>query len=180
LEHSQGMNPRVCFSFCLATCFVFLAAARGAHAQAAQNTLVAGVGLVQYDLNGVGNAAGVTIRGTRALTNHLAVEGSVPMAWPMESFGRSRLFAPEAHLQYHWLAGPFRPYAGGGAGFAWRDKGALVPSEVNLTLSVAGGTRFDVNDRFALLGELRLRGIERDFAASTAEWIGGVSWRIGQ
>ena len=173
------MNPRLFSVVCL-TCFVFLAAARGAHAQAAQNTLVAGVGVVQYDLNGVGNAAGVTIRGTRALTNHLAVEGSVPMTWPSETFGRTRLVAPEAHLQYHWLVGSFRPYAGGGAGFAWRDRGAFVGDELNLTLSAAGGTRFDITDRVALLGELRLRGIERDFAASTAEWMGGISWRLGQ
>jgi hypothetical protein len=160
--------------------FVSFSTARAAHAQAAQDTLVAGLGVVQYDLNGVGNAVGMTIRGTRALTNNLAIEGSLPVAWPMESFGRSRLFAPEAHLQYHWLAGPFRPYAGGGAGFAWRDKGAFAPNEVNFTVSMAGGTRFDITDRFALLGELRLRGIERDFAASTAEWMGGISWRLGR
>ena len=170
------MNPRV---FSLAG-LVFLAAAGGAHAQTAQNTLVAGVGVVQYDLNGVGNTAGITVRGTRALTNHLALEGSLPVAWPTETFGRTRLFAPEAHLQYHWLAGPFRPYAGGGGGFAWRDKGSFVADELNLTLSVAGGTRFDITDRVALLGELRLRGVERDFAASTAEWMGGISWRFGQ
>jgi hypothetical protein len=173
------MTVRVFSSVCL-VCFVFLAAARGAHAQAAQNTLGAGVGVVQYDLNGVGNAAGLTVRGTRALTNHLAVEGSLPVAWPRETFGRTRLFAPEAHLQYHWLAGSFRPYAGGGAGFAWRDRGAFAADELNLTLSVAGGTRFDLTERVALLGELRLRGIERDFAASTAEWMGGVSWRLGR
>jgi hypothetical protein len=45
---------------------------------------------------------------------------------------------------------------------------------------VAGGTRFDITDGVALLGELRLHGIERDFAASTAEWMAGVSWRLGQ
>ena len=43
--------------------------------------------------------------------------------------------------------------------------------------SVAGGTRFDVTERLALLGELRLRGIERDFAGSTADFMGGLSWR---
>jgi hypothetical protein len=173
------MSLRVFSSVCLAL-FLAFCSTRGAHAQAAQNTLVAGVGVVQYDLNGVGNAAGMTIRGTRALTNHLAVEGSFPVAWPTQTFGESKLFAPEAHLQYHWLAGRFRPYAGGGAGLAWTDAGAFGRSDVNLTLSTAGGTRFDITDRVALLGELRLRGIERDFAGSTAEWMGGISWRIGQ
>jgi hypothetical protein len=174
------MSRRVFTSVCLALSFAVLSIPRAAHAQAAQNTLVAGVGVVQYDLNGVGNAAGMTIRGTRALTNHLAIEGSLPVAWPMQSFGRTRLFAPEAHLQYHWFVGRFRPYAGGGGGVSWTDRGVFGTSDANLTLSVAGGTRFDITDRVALLGELRLRGIKRDFAASTAEWMGGISWRLGQ
>jgi hypothetical protein len=173
------MKSRV-FSVCLLLLFVLLSTARMAHAQAAQTTLVAGVGVVQFDLNGVGNAAGMTVRGARALTNHLAVEGSMPVAWPMQTFGRSKLFAPEAHLQYHWRAGRFRPYAGGGGGLSWTDAGVLGTSDVNLTLSVAGGTRFDITDRIALLGELRLRGIKRNFAASTAEWMSGLSWRLGR
>src|SRR5688572_7413985 len=80
-----------------------------------------GIGVVQYDLVGVGNAVGTTIRSTRALTNHLTVEGSLPLAWPVESFGRTRLSSPEAHLQYHWRVGSFRPYAGGGGGVPPRD-----------------------------------------------------------
>jgi hypothetical protein len=90
------------------------------------------------------------------------------------------LFSPEVHLQYHWRVGAFRPYAGGGGGFSWTDAGAFGTSDANLTLSAAGGTRFDLTDRVALLGELRLRGIKRDFAGSTAEWMGGVSWRLGR
>jgi Outer membrane protein beta-barrel domain len=177
---ARVMSLRGCFLICLAIGVVLAGTARDAHAQAAQNTVVAGIGVVQYDLNGVGNAVGITIRGTRAVTEHLAIEASLPVSWPTQTFGDSRLFAPEAHLQYHWLAGRFRPYAGGGAGFAWTDAGALATSDVNLTLSMAGGTRFEVTDRFALLAELRLRGIERDFAGSTAEWLGGVSWRLGR
>ena len=174
------MSPQVVTSVWVALLFGLLATPSTARAQAAQNTLVAGVGLVQYDLVGVGNAVGMTLRGTRALTNHLAVEGSLPVAWPVESVGRTRLSSPEAHLQYHWRVGSFRPYAGGGGGVSWRDAGALGRSEVNLTLSAAGGTRFDITDRIALLGELRLRGIKRNFAASTAEWMGGISWRLGR
>jgi outer membrane protein W len=98
----------------------------------------------------------------------------------MQDFGKSKLFAPEAQLQYHWLAGSFRPYIGGGGGFAWADRGFFGNSDVNLTLSLAGGTRLDITDRVAVLGELRLRGIERDFAGSTAEWMGGISWRLGR
>lgn len=174
------MSLRVFTSVCLALFLASFLSPRAAHAQPAQNTLMAGFGVVQYDLSGVGDAPGMTIRATRALTNHLAVEGSLPISWPMQNFGASKLFAPEAHLQYHWLVGRFRPYAGGGGGFSWTDRGAFGRSGVNLTLSMAGGARFDLTDRLALLGELRLRGIKRDFAGSTAEWMGGVSWRLGR
>ena len=170
------MAIRVVSSFCLAAALVLFAGTRTAEAQAAQNTLVAGFGAVNFDLSGTGVAPGMTIRATRALTDHLAVEGSFPLSWLTEDFGRSKLFAPEAHLQYHWQAGPFRPYIGGGAGVAWRDRGVFGNSDADLTLSVAGGTRFDLTPRLALLGEMRVRGFETKFVGSTAEWLGGVSW----
>ena len=134
---------------------------------------------MQFDLSGAGTAPGLTIRGARALTNQLAIEGSLPVSWPSQDFGRSKLFAPEAHLQYHWQTGSFRPYVGGGAGLAWTDAGIFGNSDLNLTLSAAVGTKFDLTNRIALLGELRLRGIKHNFAGSTAEWMGGISWRLG-
>jgi outer membrane protein with beta-barrel domain len=169
------MNRRVVRSMCLVTA-LFLAP-KAAHAQAAQNSIVAAVSMTEFDLAGVGTAPGMIIRASRALTGHVAVEGSFQMSWLSEDFGRSKLFAPEAHLQYHWQAGSFRPYVGGGAGIAWRDRGLFGNSEANLTLSVVGGTRFDVTERLGLLGELRLRGIDPDFSGSTADVMGGVSWR---
>jgi hypothetical protein len=162
---------------CVVAACVSFAAPRVAQAQAARNSVVAGFSMVEFDLSGVGTAPGMIIRASRALTPHVAVEGSFPMSWLSEDFGRSMLFAPEAHLQYHWQAGSLRPYVGAGAGVAWRDRGPLGNSEANLTLSVAGGTLFDLTDRLALLGELRLRGIERDFAGSTADFVGGLCWR---
>jgi hypothetical protein len=171
------MNRRVVNSMCLAASLLLLATPKSAHAQAAQNSIVAGFSVMQFDLTGVGTAPGMTIRASRALTNHIAVEGSFPTSWLTEDFGKSKLFAPEAHLQYHWQAGSFRPYVGGGAGIAWRDRGLFGNSDVNLTLSVAGGSRFDVTERLAVLGELRLRGIDRNFAGSTADFMGGLSWR---
>jgi outer membrane protein W len=154
-----------------------LASPSFAQAQAAQNTVAAGMSVMEFDLTGVGTAPGMTLRASRALTDHIAIEGSFPMSWLSEDFGKSKLFAPEVQLQYHWQAGRFRPYVGGGAGIAWRDRGVFGNSDVNLTLSAAGGTRFDVTSRVALLGEVRLRGIERDFAGSTADVMGGISYR---
>ena len=52
-------------------------------------------------------------------------------------------------------------------------------SKNQFTLSAAGGARFDITDRWSMLGELRLRGID-DFAGSTAELLGGVSYRLGR
>ena len=174
---SFAMNRRVVGSVCVAAALFLFAAPKAAHAQAARNSIVAGFSMMEFDLVGVGTAPGMIIRASRALTGNVAVEGSFPMSWLSEDFGKSKLFAPEAHLQYHWQAGSFRPYIGGGAGVAWRDRGLFGNSDANLTLSVAGGTRFDVTERLALIGELRLRGIERDFAGSTADFMGGLSWR---
>jgi hypothetical protein len=164
-------------SLCIAACLAVIGMPKAASAQAASNSIVVGTTMMEFDLAGVGTAPGMTIRASRALTDHLAIEGSFPMSWLSEDVGRSKLFAPEAHLQYHWRVGAFRPYVGGGAGIAWRDRGLFGNSTANLTLSVAGGTRFDVSERIAVLGELRLRGIERDFAGSTADFMGGLSWR---
>jgi hypothetical protein len=172
------MAIRVFSSLGLAVAVLLGVGTATAHAQAAQNTLVAGFGAVNFDLSGTGVAPGMTIRATRALTDHLALEGSFPISWLTEDFGRSRLFAPEAQLQYHWQAGPFRPYVGGGAGVAWRHRGVFGNSDADLTLSVAGGTRFDLTPRVALLGEMRVRGFETRFVGSTAEWLGGVSWNF--
>jgi hypothetical protein len=171
------MNRRLLASLCSAASVLVFTTPTSAHAQAAQNSIVAGFSVMEFDLTGVGTAPGMTIRGSRALTGHLAIEGSFPMSWLSEDFGKSRLFAPEAHLQYHWQAGSFRPYVGGGAGIAWRNRGVFGRSDANLTLSVAGGTRFDLTERLALIGELRLRGIKRNFAGSTADFTSGVSWR---
>jgi hypothetical protein len=48
------------------------------------------------------------------------------------------MIGPEAQLQYHWRAGRFRPYAGGGVGFAY-VKSDFIGSDTDLTLSAACG-----------------------------------------
>src|SRR5262245_46277630 len=109
------MDRRVVSAVCLAAALFLFVAPNVAHAQAAQNSITVGFSMMEFDLAGVGTAPGMIIRASRALNGHVAVEGSFPMSWLNEDFGRSTLFAPEAHLQYHWKAGRFRPYAGGGA-----------------------------------------------------------------
>ena len=76
---------------------------------AARHTIGATVGAVNFDLSGTGTTLGVTVRGARALTPHLAVELSALFARPDLQGGRAVLFTPEAHLQYHWRLGNFAP-----------------------------------------------------------------------
>jgi len=151
-----------------------------AHAQeqtAARNEVGVGVGAMNFDLSGTGNTWGTAVRGTRALTDHVALEAGVSIARPQQTSDRVHFIAPEAQLQYFWKAGRVRPYAGGGVGFTYRDSDVYV-ARVNLGLSTSGGARIDLTNTTALFGELRLRGIGRSFGASTSEWFGGVSWRL--
>jgi outer membrane protein W len=132
---------------------------------------------MNFDLSGVGNTWVAAVRGTRALTDNLALEAGVSIARPQQTFDRIQFIAPEAQLQYFWKAGRVRPYAGGGLGFSYRDSD-LYDARVNLTLAASGGARIDLSNTTATFGELRLRGIGRNFGASTAEWFGGVIWRL--
>jgi hypothetical protein len=68
--------------------------------------------------------------------------------------------------------------AGGGIGLGRQSRDFESVNE--LTLSAAGGARVYVTERVAAIGEFRLRGFEREFAGSTAEWMGGLSFAIGR
>lgn len=132
---------------------------------------------VDFDLSGTGNAPGLTVRTTRHLTDNVNLEIGGLFAKPDQQFGPSTLFAPEAHLQYHWTAGRFFPYAGGGLG------AAMVKSDFHTdwdpTWSGAAGTLVRVTDRFGINGEFRLRLHEWDAAGTTTEFSVGGAWRWG-
>jgi hypothetical protein len=104
----------------------------------------------------------------------LGLNLGVLVARPEEDTGRSTLLVPEAHVHYHWRLGFAQPYAGGGVGWALRFREDDTRS--NLSLAAAGGVRLELQGRVAVLAEFRLRGIEADFAGTTAEWMGGISW----
>jgi hypothetical protein len=145
---------------------------------AARHAFGINTGWVNFDLSGTGNALGVGFRGTRALTNHVALEVNTLLAWPQLQGGRAMLVAPEAHLQYRWRIGRFAPYAGGGIGFAHQSRDFSDVTDV--TFSTAGGMRAYLNDRVALMGELRIRGFGTDFGGSTADVLGGLSFDLGR
>jgi hypothetical protein len=141
-------------------------------------TITALAGPMNFDLSGTGTTLGTSVRVTQALTPHVAVETGLLFARPVLQDGnRATLFTPEVHLQYHWRLGNVAPYAGGGVGFTHRSREGF--GVTNLALSTAGGARYYVNDATAIVGEFRLRGVHHDFAGSTAEWLGGVSFSFG-
>ena len=147
----------------------------------AQNTtsLVLGGGVSNFDLSGTGNAPVFAARVTRELGSNLVIEGGVTFAKPDQDFGPSTLILPEAQLQYHFPVGRFTPYLGAGIG-ASRHSADGLETDWNPTISFAGGTRIAVNDRVGVFGELRIRGVEWDFAGSMADITGGVAIRLGR
>ena len=146
----------------------------------AQNTSWGDVGvsvvMMNYDLSGTGNTAGLGVRATRTLTANVSLEVGGVFAKPYQQFGSSTLFMPEAQLRYNWKVGRVAPYVGGGIGTA------LVKSSFHTdwdpTLSMAAGAGVRLTDRLGLKGELRLRGHEWRFAGTTTELSTGLVWLI--
>ena len=157
--------------------FAFLLACGSASAQDSPrwNVGVAAVG-VQYDLSGVGNAPGVAVRAGRDVTPKLVLELRGLLAWPDLQSGPSTFFVPEAQLQYRWNVARFSPYVGGGGGVAMVK--SPFRTEWDPTFSVSAGTGVRLTERVGVIGELRLRGIERRFTGSTAEWSLGMAWLL--
>ena len=168
-------------SFLVVSVFLLslIATAASAQSTAAQHALAVTGGVMDFDLSGTGQTFVAAVRAARALTDHLAVEVGSSFARPEQQFGPSTIFAPEVQLQYLWRFGRVRPFAGGGIGFL-HERANLAENETSFTWSGAGGLRIDLADRVALIGEMRVRGIEIDFTGSTAEWVGGLTWRLGR
>ena len=142
---------------------------------AARNSISASTGSMNFDLSGTGNTWNVAVRGTRALTSHVALEFGGLFARPALQGGTGTVILPEVQLQYHWRVNKVAPYAGGGVGFIHQRR-ELFGSTNNFALGAVGGARFYFNDRVSALGEFRIHAIERDFTGTTAEIMGGVSY----
>ena len=132
-----------------------------------------------FDLSGVGTTPAFAVTADWPITNNVLVEGGATFAWPNQQglIGRNTYLIPEAQVQYRWQFGRFKPFAGGGigAGIDFRDE-LFGGAKVDLALSTAGGARIALTDNFGVLGELRLRGLGRDFGASVGEFRGGLFW----
>lgn len=162
-----------------------LIAAGSVSAYAQHDTsLLIGGGAMNFDLSGTGTTPAFTARVSRELGANVVAEGGLVIARPDQQFGRPTLVAPEVQLQYHLPVGPFTPYLGAGVG-AMRESAIdvgdiAIPAEWSPTISFAGGTRVSINERIGLFGELRVRGVDWNFAGSTADITGGVALRLGR
>ena len=167
-------NSRLILSFALA---LFITGVSSARAQdPTWGDLSVSAVRLDYDLSGVGAAAGIAVRSTRDLSPHVSLEFGGVFARPKQQFGPSTLFMPEAQIRYRWNAGRLSPYVGGGVGTALVK--SSFHSDWDPTLSVAAGTGVRLTDRLALAGEFRLRGHEWKFTGTTAELSAGLAWRL--
>ena len=131
---------------------------------------------IDFDLSGVGTAAGLAVRATRDLSSSVSLEAGGLFAKPDQQFGPSTLFLPEALLRYRWQAGRFSPYVGGGVGAALVT--SSFDSDWDPTVAMAAGTGVRLTDRLGVNGEFRLRGHEWRFTGTTAEISAGLTWRL--
>jgi opacity protein-like surface antigen len=134
-------------------------------------------GIMDYDLSGTGRTIPITIRATKALSDHVSFEAGATIANPDQQFGRSSFTAPEVRAVYSWRLGRVLPFIAGGGGFS-ATHSDFLGTRWRSTLLAGGGARVQLNDRIYAIGELRLRGITRKFAGSTGEFLGGLGWRF--
>jgi len=165
-----------------AVALLLVAAATPALAQSgavARPSLSVAAGVSQFDLSGTGTAPVVSARVDYPLGRALIAEGGVAVARPDQQLGaRTTLVVPEVGLQLQYPA-RLAPYVGVGTGAAIDFRGSENGgTDADLTLSGAAGVRAWVTDRMGLRGELRVRGIGRNFAGSTAEWTAGAAIRF--
>jgi hypothetical protein len=130
-----------------------------------------------YDLSGVGTTPSVSLTLDWPLTKNVVLEGGAVFARPQQRFGRTTYIIPESQVQYRWHLGRFSPFVGGGVGAALDFRHELLGgTQAKLALSTGGGLRAKLSKALGIGGELRLRGIGRDFGGSVAEIRSGLFW----
>lgn len=137
-------------------------------------TVTAGVS--QFDLSGTGTDPVLGVRAEKAWRRWLVTEAAVSTFKPSEDLpNRTRYWIPEAQVQLQLPGARVRPYLGAGGGYV------IIPdARPNRgTASLAAGVRAALpGSRLDTRGELRVRGIGRNFGGSAAEWTAGVGYRF--
>jgi hypothetical protein len=170
------MRPRYLATLSFAFALVISAASTAQAQTSGWGALSISAARIDYDLSGTGNAPGFAIRTTRDLSPNVALEFGGVFAKLEQPLGTSPLFMPEAHIRYRWNLGRFSPYMSGGMGASLVT--SPFHSDWDPTLSIAGGTGVRLTDRLAVVGELRIRGHQFNFAGSTADISAGLAWRL--
>ena len=154
---------------------IVYASANTASAQEGPWRIALASGVVDYDLSGTGKTIGTAVRGERSFTDRWSLEIGSLFARPNEDFATTTLLAPEALVRYTFTDGRFAPYVGGGGGVVMRRTDSRTNWDPSMT--GAGGVRFRLSHETSIQGELRLRGIGRNWSGSNAEWTAGLVWR---
>ncbi len=143
-----------------------------------RNQLSLSGGPAPYDLSGTGTAHGAMAGFSwRPLSRILVVEPGVSLLTEgIEGEPRSWWAFPEVSVQAEASLGRARPYLGAGTGAAYETRAGL--SWWEWTLHGAAGLRLDLNDRWGMRGELRLRGVD-PWGGSVAAFGLGVTRRLG-
>lgn len=136
-------------------------------------------GVMDYDSSGTGTTTPLSIRATKSLTRHLALEFGALAASPRQQFGGSTFVAPEVGLSYSWRFGRVRPFVSGSAGVSL-TRSDFRGNQWRSTAATGGGARVHLSEWLYAIGEMRLRGISQRWSARTAEWLGGVGWQLGR
>jgi hypothetical protein len=150
------------------TCVCLLAGSTAAFAQTPAWDFGVSAARVDYDLSGTGTAAGIAAGATRHFTPNLGIEIRGLFAKPLRQSGPSTLVAPDVQLQYRWHVARLSPYVGGGVGLAAVK--SPFRTDWDPTMSVAVGTRVRLTDHLGVVAEMRIRGIDWDFAPNPADW----------
>lgn len=158
---------------------VMMVTAPAAAQEAADRPSLALVGGAwEYDLSGTGTSWFAGARGSLPVGGPLVFEPGVTYArYGSQGGSDVNYLIPEAQLQIESLRGGARPFLGIGAGPAlgWSNG----DSQIDLSLSVGAGVRFDVSPDWGARAELRVRSID-PWTGTVAEWTAGVSRRLGR
>jgi opacity protein-like surface antigen len=179
MEHFQstGTSMRLGLPIALSIVLGVVLGTSSAHAQdPSRHGLSISAVRLDYDLAGVGTAAGLAVRTTHDLSSNVSLELGGVFAKPEQQFGPSSLFMPEAQLRYRWQVGRFTPYVGGGVGTALVR--SSFHSDWDPTLSASVGTGVRLTDQLDLTGEFRLRGHEWRAVGTSSELSLGLGWRL--
>jgi hypothetical protein len=136
-------------------------------------SLVAGPS--SYDLSGTGTSFAVAVQGAWELLPALVVEpGLTFFSYEAQFADRVSYLFPELSIQAQLPRGTVRPFlgVGGGGGFVVSGQG-----ETAGTLHAVGGVRVQLDPRWSLRGELRVRSVD-PWVGNTADFMFGVGRRL--